>query len=487
NNQNSVNDTLSIFENSSQSPLQINHHCCYGCVDSLEDIFFHQCTCEFCGKGAHYGYNFPPKVSVISNPEPCKNQTIDELPQTLPSFDPTCYSGDESLFTCDSSPNIVDYSPNVFNPPPQPPKYSYEFCGNDAYYGYDCPPQQKKEEEEKQIVKEQYWKIPICYDDDEDYTIAITPKEPGNSLCMGDEHLDTISTMESDEFIKSSVENLVLNPSESESEHECDVPACDDFTTFSNILFDVDKDFSSSDDQSFFDEDIPKKIYSNPLFDKEIISMKIDPHHFNAKSDLIQSLLNQDSSIISSSSKIDSLPGEFTGEVTLLKSPRINETDCDLEEETHLIKKLLYDNSSPRSPKEFISKNSDAAIESFSPFPILIEDSDSFTEEIDLSFTPDDPMSPSIEEDNYDSKRDILILEELLSNDSLSLPENESFHFDIPSSSRPPAKLPDGNSRILNVKVMGNISEHNVPMPRIMLTQPTLVPNQEKSPNLLFH
>nr|GEV06959.1 hypothetical protein [Tanacetum cinerariifolium] len=93
-------------------------------------------------------------------------------------------------------------------------------------------------------------------------------------------------------------------------------------------------------------------------------------------------------------------------------------------------------------------------------------------------------MPPGIEEDDYDSERDILILEELLSNNSLSLPENESFHFDIPSSSRPPAKPPDGNPGILNVKMMGDISEHNVPMPRLMLT---LVPNQEKSPNLLSH
>nr|GEY46335.1 hypothetical protein [Tanacetum cinerariifolium] len=105
-------------------------------------------------------------------------------------------------------------------------------------------------------------------------------------------------------------------------------------------------------------------------------------------------------------------------------------------------------------------------------------------EEIDLSFILDDPMPPSIKEDDYDSERDILILEEFLSNDSLSLPENESFHFDIPSSSRPPAKPPDGNSGILNVKVMGDISEHNVPMPRLMLT---FIPNHEKSPNLLSH
>nr|GEX68606.1 hypothetical protein [Tanacetum cinerariifolium] len=126
-------------KNSSQNPPHINHHCCYGCGDSLEDIFFHQCTCESCGKGAHYGYNCPPKVLIIPNPEPCNNQTIDELPQTFPSFDPTCYSRDENSFTYDSKSNIVDDSPNVFNPPPQPPTYSYKFCGNDAYYGYDCP------------------------------------------------------------------------------------------------------------------------------------------------------------------------------------------------------------------------------------------------------------------------------------------------------------------------------------------------------------
>nr|GEZ94829.1 hypothetical protein [Tanacetum cinerariifolium] len=212
--------------------------------------------------------------------------------------------------------------------------------------------QQKKEEEEKQIAEEQvakarYWKIPICYENDEDYTIEITPKEPDNSL------------------------------------------------------------------RSFSDEDILKKIYSNPLFYEEIISMKIDPHHFNAESDLIESLLNHDSSIISSSSKIDSLLDEFAGELILLKSipPGINETDCDPEEEICLIKKLLYDNSSPRPSKEFISENSDVAIKSFSPSPIPVEDSDSFMEEIDLSFTPDDPMPPGIDEDDYESERDIIILE----------------------------------------------------------------------------
>nr|GFB69708.1 hypothetical protein [Tanacetum cinerariifolium] len=171
--------------------------------------------------------------------------------------------------------------------------------------------------------------------------------------------------------------------------------------------------------------------------------MKIDSHHFNTESDLRESLLNHDFLIISS--KIDSLLDEFASELTLLKSisSGINETDCNPEEEIRLIKRLLYDNSTPRPPKEFTSENSDAAFKSFSLFPISVEDNNSLMEEIYLSFTPDDPMPPGIEEDDYDSERDILILEEFLSNDSLSLLENESFHFDIPSSSCLPAKLPD--------------------------------------------
>nr|GEW71960.1 hypothetical protein [Tanacetum cinerariifolium] len=231
---------------------------------------------------------------------------------------------------------------------------------------------------------------------------------------MMDEHLDTIPAMKSDEFIKSYVENVVPNPSESEGENGCDVLAC--FTIFSNVLFEADYESDSSDYQSCSDEDFPEEIFSNPLFEEEIISIKIDQHHFNAESDLIESMLNHDSSIIPSSSKIDSLLDEFA--------------------------------------------------------------------EIDLTFTPDDPMPPSIEDDDYDSERDVLILNELPSNYFLSLPVNESFYFDIPSLSRPPAKPPDGNIRILNIKMMGDNSEQKVPIPRLTIT---LVSNKEKSPDLLSH
>nr|GFA11103.1 hypothetical protein [Tanacetum cinerariifolium] len=385
---------------SSQSPLQINHHCCYGCGDPLEVPFVY------------------PKL--------CYNQDFN-FPQEFQGF-------------------------NDFQ--------QQDLCCENC-------------------------KIPACYDDDDDYALAITPNEPVNSLSMRDEHLDTIPATESDEFIKSSIENLVPNPSESEGKFECDMPVYEEFTTFSNSLFDSDYDFYSSEDQSYSDEDLSKEIYSRPLFDEEIIPMKIDLHPFNVESDLIESMLNHDSSIIISS-KIDSLFGEFAGELTFLKSisPGIDETDCYPEEETHFTKRLLYNNSSPRPPEELVSENSNAEIESFSPSPIPVEDSDSLMKEIDLSFTLDYPMSSGIEDHNYDSERDILISEDLLRNDSLSLPKNESFHFDILSFSRPPAKPPDGNARILNVKMMGDIFEQKVPMPRLMIT---FVPNQEKSPDLLSH
>ncbi|GKF86973.1 hypothetical protein Tco_0254800, partial [Tanacetum coccineum] len=96
----------------------------------------------------------------------------------------------------------------------------------------------------------------FCYDDDDDEEatiqvreyyknspVAITPDfSIMDSLSMGDEHLDTIPEMDSDELIKSSVKNLVTILSESEDfsdiESEYDVPVCDDFMTSSNPLFD---------------------------------------------------------------------------------------------------------------------------------------------------------------------------------------------------------------------------------------------------------
>nr|GFA66357.1 hypothetical protein [Tanacetum cinerariifolium] len=262
---------------------------------------------------------------------------------------------------------------------------------------------EEKQLEEAQTVKAQSWKFPVCYDDDDDeegYNSlndniisklppypAVIPTEPIDSLSMRDEHLDTIPVTESDEFIKSCVENLVPNPSESGGENGCDVPA--GFTTFSNVLFDDDYDS-----------------------DSKITPMEKDQHSFNVESDLIESMPSHDSAVIISS-KIDSLFDEFIGELNLLKSfsPGIDKTDCHPEKEIRLTNRLLYDNSSPRPPEEIVSNNFDADIESFSPSPIPNEDNDSHMEEIDLSFNLDDPMPPGIEEDDDDSERDIPILE----------------------------------------------------------------------------
>nr|GEZ79999.1 reverse transcriptase domain-containing protein [Tanacetum cinerariifolium] len=217
-----------------------------------------------------------------------------------------------------------------------------------------------------------------------------------------------------------------------------------EFTTFSNVLFDAEYESDSSDDQLCSDEDVPKKIFLTPLFDEEIILMKIDQHHDNVESDLMESLCTHDSSLIISS-KIDSLLDEFS---------------------------------------KIVSANSDAEIESFSPSHILVKDSDSLMEEIDLTFTLDYPMPPSIEDNDYDSKRDTLVFKDLPCNDTLSFPEKESFHFDIPSFSRPPPKPPDGNTGILNVKMMGDISDQKAFMHKLMIT---LASHQEKSLDLLSH
>nr|GEZ71976.1 hypothetical protein [Tanacetum cinerariifolium] len=295
-----------------------------------------------------------------------------------------------------------------------------------------------------------------------------------NSLSMGDEHLSTIPETESDEVIKSSVENLVPIPSEfedfSDNESECDVLVCDDFTTFSNPLFDYDDDFSSSDDESLSKEDVPVenfKIYSNPLFnDEEIISTKIDPHYFNAESNLLESLLNRDT-LIYYSPKFDYLFEEFSGELANIDliPPGIKEADFDLEEEIRLAENFLYDNSSPRPPEELNAEIADTILESLSPFPIPVEDSDSHMDEIDLFLATDELLPPSIENDDYDSEGDIHFLEELPSNDPLPLSENESSNFDHhddPSFPRPHPEPPDvevffdfePNTGVLTTKVV---------------------------------
>ncbi|GJW42443.1 hypothetical protein Tco_0071242 [Tanacetum coccineum] len=200
---------------------------------------------------------------------------------------------------------------------------------------------------------------------------AITPdlpiEEPDNSLNMGDEHLSTIPETESDEVIKSSVENLVPIPSEFEgiSDDTCDVPTCDN-------------------------------------------------NRINVESDLVESLINRDTSIVYSS-KIDPILEEFAGELAHIAPipPGIVEADFDPNDDTSSdddsFENIEYVDASPSyseldnvilrekllnvhrliSNIESLKVNPtpDRVLESPSPFPIPVADSDSFLEESDTSFS----------------------------------------------------------------------------------------------------
>nr|GEV69966.1 hypothetical protein [Tanacetum cinerariifolium] len=265
-------------------------------------------------------------------------------------------------------------------------------------------------EELAEYINSPSWNRPTFYNNDEEHsfqykeylenssnviTTVLPTKEPEYSLSMGDEHLSTIP-----------------------------------------------------DDELLSKEDVPMenfKIFSNPLFDdEEINSNKIDPHYFNAESNLIESLSNQDT-LFDSNSKFDYLE-EFSGE--LIPTSIINEERIKREHEEYisLIEKLLTINSVPCPLENF---HANTIIETLPTSPILVEDSDS------------------------------------LSNDSISLPKNESSNFDHhddPSFPRPPLKPPDvviffePDSGVLTTNVVKGISEHYVLMPNILPTLPTFDP-----------
>nr|GEY01465.1 hypothetical protein [Tanacetum cinerariifolium] len=110
----------------------------------------------------------------------------------------------------------------------------------------------------------------------------------------------TIPETKSNEVIKSNVEDLVPIPSESKGilDHMCDVP------------------FS-------------------------------DKNHFDAKSDLIESLLTQNTLIVYSP-KIDSLLEEFISKLAHIDPipPGIDEMDSDPTDDIRFIEQLLYDDTS---------------------------------------------------------------------------------------------------------------------------------------------
>ncbi|GJV20205.1 hypothetical protein Tco_1369225 [Tanacetum coccineum] len=213
----------------------------------------------------------------------------------------------------------------------------------------------------------------ICYNDDDDdddeestiplneiisqipSSIAITPVlptiEPKDSLIMGGENLSTIPEKEPDEFIKSSVEDLVPIPSEfedtSDNDSECDLPFCDNYVTFSNPLFDANDDFTSSDDESLPEEDVQEenfKTYSNPLFEfyEEYISSDVNPL-FN---EVLEEIKSKDS-YVSNLDELALLDGyhDSEGDVIYLECLLTNDT-------THNLPPEVFLDHDPRSLKD---------------------------------------------------------------------------------------------------------------------------------------
>nr|GEZ56337.1 hypothetical protein [Tanacetum cinerariifolium] len=241
-------------------------------------------SCEFCGSNAQYGHYCTPQVQFI-NPEPGYSQDFN-FPQDINDFQQQKFN----RYSFFETPKVLLLAwDRVFK--------IKDALGNKQYNSDDTQELfcklfndvQNIHEELAEYINTPGWNRPAFYDDDNDddvdYTIAITPVlsigEPDNSLSMGDEHLDTIPATESDEVIKSSVENLIPIPSESEGipEHKCDVPFPDNSPPLDvskdqiEDLFDSNDEFSSIDDDSFSIDNIDYVEASPP--DSELVSSEV--------------------------------------------------------------------------------------------------------------------------------------------------------------------------------------------------------------------
>ncbi|GKC18004.1 hypothetical protein Tco_1014786 [Tanacetum coccineum] len=275
-------------------------------------------------------------------------------------------------------------------------------------WGSEVRKKEQAYEEEKYSAARRYMLSITCDDEDDSIPLgdiiarystskAITPdlpiEEPDNSLNMGDEHLDTIPATESDEVIKSSVENLVPIPSEFEgiSDDTSDVPNCDN-------------------------------------------------NRVNVEIDFVESLINYDTSIVHSS-KIDPILEEFAGELAHIAPipPEIlrggdsveqEEKEFDLEDILQVQDVILREKLLKIS--RLISN-----IESLKDNPIPVTDSDSS----DTSLSHLDNSLPEFEtsSDHTEETRS----GSTTTHANYSLPEYESFHFDNPSFPRPPSEPPD--------------------------------------------
>nr|GEU64487.1 ribonuclease H-like domain-containing protein [Tanacetum cinerariifolium] len=226
-------------------------------------IFENDHTCVACQKGKQHKASY--KAKTVNS----VNQALQILHMDL--FGPTSLAWDRVLKIKDAFGN-KQYKPEDM-------QELFRKLFNNV---------QNIHEELAEYINTLGWNRPAFYnnddDDDVDYTIAITPvlsiEKPDNSRSMGDEHLDTIPATESDEVIKSSVEDLVPIPSESEGilDTMCDVHPVNNPTPLEakdhyEIVINSNDDISSSDDDSIYNENI-EYVVASP-HDSEIVSLEV--------------------------------------------------------------------------------------------------------------------------------------------------------------------------------------------------------------------
>nr|GEU61144.1 reverse transcriptase domain-containing protein [Tanacetum cinerariifolium] len=269
-------------------------------------------------------------------------------------------------------------------------------------------------------------------------------EEPEYSFSMGYEHFSTTLVTELDEVAESSIKNLVPIPLEykvtSDNESESIEPVKDDssaFTIFSNQLFNDRDDFTSNDNESIHDENVPieeSKVYSNPLFDDdEINSDELESH---VESNFVESLSNHDTL------RFDYLE-EFSGPLIPIHIDEEEQIRREHAEYISLMERLITINPCPRP-----TVNANAIVESLSSSLILIQDNDSQREEMNIVTNTDELLPPGFEKD--DSEEEIDVVEELrvdnsISNSENELSDNKESDFDNLSFPRPPPDPPDAD------------------------------------------
>ncbi|GJS20413.1 hypothetical protein Tco_0449045 [Tanacetum coccineum] len=433
----------------------------------------------------------------------------------------------------------------------------------------------KKKEEDKQIAedraaKDRYWKILICYDDDDDEESSIPLKDiiiSGLPSCVA-----ITPATESNKVIKSSVENLVQTPSESEGipDSVCDIPLCNNptpleaFKEHSEIVIDFNDDSTSSENDSPYGEDIQYVNGSPPNSELIILEVveNVTPEDGEIKDDVLHEKLSKINLLIA---KIEALKDNPPLSPDFMIKSSSTSPNLFLEETN------TFDNSLPESETfcfnlEEISSGStttrsDYSLSDYEAFYDHIEEksSGSTTTHADFSqynsFIFDlsiNPFPPADRSDFYDEKftdelahiispsvydcfyfknepelgdftmdvvGDIFLTREPRVHVPNVLPTHPTLNLDLdfilfsdslesdltrffPPGTRNKIFDPgifigvqsmndeiyfEPDTGVLTTKVVGDIFECYVLMPRLLPTQTTLASNEEKSPYLLSH